>query len=523
MSEKKIKFHPLERLDLVDVDALQEQVLTYMSDVLGNVLGGDSSVRAEGVLKQPTTVTVVNGTGNAYTISFSDFTMMTNVEDADVSRARQGEVIVFDASASYHGTCDFATARNLVQNYYNANGRLPYNPSDSFINYAEASDGQYHPYVWARSADVDLETGNRRFWSVSNGFEITQNVVTRRGKGLEFAVQYAAPAGDGWTKIARIEAWQMNGAVVELSSSAVKFIYLVDNLLPLPTKANGAPLLYASEVRYNEADFGGLMGAVRALAKEVDDMRSVGTYDAQWGISTSNRSIQPLLSMDGLYDAVETLDERSRNNVRKVNGIVTIQMQRTSGNFRLDVTTDYIQNNNSDVVYIEPTVVEDYKLYEIKGRSFPFDPSSTFDALDWLCALSLYSIDFGAQYDGYHIEGNITPLSSISDTLRASVAYDWGIDGGVNNPITTGGAGLGAFQSYPQVWLVSDTQQGTPTEIMKVESRTGKTRTGADSTFYGVRFALGNINEWIDIASIGAETRQWRLAINFTLTKPTEV
>jgi hypothetical protein len=42
MSEKKIKFHPLERLDLIDVDALQEQVLTYLSESLGNLLGGDA-------------------------------------------------------------------------------------------------------------------------------------------------------------------------------------------------------------------------------------------------------------------------------------------------------------------------------------------------------------------------------------------------------------------------------------------------------------------------------------------------
>jgi hypothetical protein len=462
--------------------------------------------------------TVVNGTGNAYTIGFSDFIMMNNVADATVSRSRKSEVIVFDASASYHGTCDFAAARTLVQGFYNANSILPYKPADNVAFYSEATDGQYYPYIWARPTAVDLESGNRRFWSVSNGFEITQNVVTRRGKGLEFRVQVGAPAGSGWAKIARVEEWTLNGATVELSAANIKPIYIIDTLLPLPNKANGAPLLYSSEARYNETDFGGVLGTIRVIGQELDAMRSGGTFDAEWGVSTSNRELPPLLSLDGLYDAVNKLDLRSRTATRKVNGIVTIQMQRTSGNYRLDVTTNYIQSTNTDVSYLEPTVTEDYKLYEIKGETFPFDPA-TFDANEWLCALSLYSIDFGAAYDGWHLEGNVTPLTSISDTLRSDRTYDWGIDGGNAYPINTT---HGAFQSYPQVWLVSDAQTGIPTEIMKVNERTGKTRAGADNTFYGVRFALGNIKDWIDQTAIAAETRQWRLAINFTLTKPTE-
>ena len=73
MSEKKIVFHALERLDLVDVEALQSQVFDYTSRLLNEVIGKDPSDTAKvygGMLKIPSTVTVTNGTGNAYTINF---------------------------------------------------------------------------------------------------------------------------------------------------------------------------------------------------------------------------------------------------------------------------------------------------------------------------------------------------------------------------------------------------------------------------------------------------------------------
>ena len=55
MAENKVKFHALERLDLVDVNALQDKVYEYVAKALGNFIGN-----ATGLLRVPDKGTATN-------------------------------------------------------------------------------------------------------------------------------------------------------------------------------------------------------------------------------------------------------------------------------------------------------------------------------------------------------------------------------------------------------------------------------------------------------------------------------
>jgi len=526
MSQKTVDFHPLERLDLVDVEALQAQVLTYLDQTIGNVLGGDSSERCEGILKQPASTTVVNVDAVPYRINFGDFIMLTNVADSPVTRSRKSQVVVFDASASYHGACDFSTARTLVQNYVNAlqNPALPPKPTDPFPTYGENIDGQYYPYVWARAASVDLETGNRRFWSVANGFEVTQNVTTRSGYGLEFLVQYTTPTlqqGTGWSKIARIEEWTLNGSDVELNASGIKFIYLADNLLPRPDKPNGSPAFYSEEVLYNESDFGGVLGAMRILNTELSRLRTTGTYDSDWGISSSYGSVFPLISLDGAYDAIETLDARTRSRDVHVSSIIAIDFNTTSNTYTASINHISVPQGLSRT-YIQPTVAVDFRLYDLIGRSFPFDiasntVSTASEKIDAEAALSLFRLGFDQIYNDYHISGSIQPITSVLDDVT-SRTHDWGIHGGVSDQINSTN---GLLKAYPNVWWISDLASGTTPEIHKITELTAKDSAGNDVTFYGLRFGLGGITPWINSIYTNQGLR-FRFKVDLTLSKNVE-
>ena len=530
MSEQKVVFHPLERLDLIDVDALQAQVLEYISTLTGNLLGGSATAQVSGMLKQPVTVTISNNVNNAYSIGFSDFILVTNEADSTVPSSRKSQVVVYDASDSFHGDCDFATVRTSVQNYYNNNGQLPYKPSDSSIFYSEVNDGQYYPYIWAKAVEVDTATGNRRFWSVANGFEVTQNVVTRRKFGVNFLVQKDKPAANlgNYVKIARIEEWTLNGASVQLNSSGIKFIYVADGLVPLPDRLNGSPLFYSAESRYNESDYGGLMGATRILAKELDDMRGAGVEDGNWGISTTNRSLNPLLSLDGLYDAVNNLDERARNRDIKVSCLIESNMliQNTIGYFNVSVDHS-VNNQNSDVAYITPTAFADFRGYELVGVSqaaitFPFDPAggnyNTVQQNGYLAAMSVYGIDFGAAYEGYHVSGFIEPVAAISDNETART-WDWLSETTAQSQIPTTHE---LFLNH-NCFFLSDSQGGNGNELLVVAERTGKNASGQDVTYYGVRFGVSNLRRFAESSTIlGTQGLKLKFRVNLTLTKPTE-
>ena len=491
---------------------------------MGNVLGGGALGRADGLIKQPANTTISNNVNNAYTINLSDFIFMDNLEDDDVTRSRKGSIRIYDASVSYNGVCDFASARTAVQGYYTANANtLPYLPTDT-INYLEATDGQYYPYIWARAVEANIATGNRRFWSVADGFEVTQNVTTRSSFGINFQVQLTQPTGDGWTRIARIEEWSQTGGVVELSSDNIKWIYLADNLLPLPLRSNSSPVWYSALTtnRFDEDDHGGILGAMRIINDEMQRMRSGGTFDSEWGASSTNRRLAPLLSLDGLYDAVNSLDGRKRLT-RRVSSVITVYM-KTGTNSAHTVSMEHINNANTLVEYAEPSALADFKLYETMNVnnvgvvSFPFDVSVARSTptlrTEALAALSCYGLDFGQAFNGFHVSGTIEPISAIADDATAR-DFDWLLPSLINNSseMVTGDH---------HCYLLADSASGSNNEIMKITERTGKNQAGADVTYYGLRFAVSNLRRFATQTTLDTQGLYLKFRVDLTLTEPTE-
>ena len=77
MSEKKVKLHTLERLDLIDVDAIQAQLYKYIRTAIGNVLGNHNG----GLLVKPASLTF-NGTTDV--LNLGDYTFITSNKDTTV-------------------------------------------------------------------------------------------------------------------------------------------------------------------------------------------------------------------------------------------------------------------------------------------------------------------------------------------------------------------------------------------------------------------------------------------------------
>ena len=515
MSEKKVLFHPLERLDLIDVDALQAQVLDYLNQVLGNMIGRDqvSIDRLGGMLAKPSSTTVVNGVNNAYTISFSDFTYTEMNTEIPVARSRQSRIITFDASQSFHGTCDFSAARTIIQNYYNSQSALPpVGGGNTLANYQESLHGQYYPFVWAQSSQVNATQDTRRFWSVANGQETTSTVATRSARAVNFAVQYAEPSGE-WVKVARVVEWSLNGSTVELASTGIAFLTLTDALVPLPTYNGGADEAPSYYEKYNSVNnassFSGLLSCFKAIQNELALIRSGGTNDASFGSTLTNMTRAPRLSLDGLYDRSVDLQAQIRGTRQIGSAVFTLETNRPSGEYNFTVT------NNTVISTAYPRVTlagnPDYTLLFNKNTppstpldfgGLQFDPSQVQFLRNWHAALSMFTVEVPASFVGYEIRVNPVIVAAVIDDYNTNNSTDWSVIGTADERF----ANVTARQ-------VTDNPSGSAgyTDVLRVGTLNRKDENNADVSFTGVRIGLAGLDDLV--TSTSANLFKVRIAV----------
>lgn len=476
MSEKKVLFHTLERLDLIDIEALQELVLEYLGSVVGNIVGRHqtNTTRVGCMLANPLTVAINNGTGGAYTISFGDFTYLESVAD---NRSRKSRVILYDADASFNEVCDFAYVRGITQVYYDANSRLP--------EYGPSANDAFYPYVWAKTTQVDALTDTRRFWSVANGIESTSVVATRSDRATNFSIGYTEPAGGPWTPIARITAWALNGSVVELQPAGITYLGLADSLFPLPLQGEEQP--------YHAQDYSGIYACFDAVREELLRIRSGGTEDGVYGSTLTKLGSNPSLSLDGLYDRTEQLQYMRLLG----SAVFTSETNRSAGTHNIEVRNNYMSsdfprvtlNSNPDYTLLFGKPSAPPAPLDFAGTFFNPNTQDTFYG-NWIAALSMLTVEVPSAYEGREIRVNPVVVAAVFDDYD-SLTYDRML-GNVDSI-----SAATRFESFAPVtaMLVTQFPSGDTnySDVLRVSELTRKNENNENVTFHGVKIGLGGL------------------------------
>ena len=459
--ENKVKFHALERLDLVDVDALQDNMYTYLAKALGNLVGN-----ASGLLQRPVKSNITINKSSEL-IEFPDFVYIEAQDDTDFADSFENRVIAFDASLSgINGTCGYGTFKSSTQTYYNTNTSIPNGPRESGY---DANDSIYFPFIWVRKREIDATNDVRRFWNVSNGAEDTSTVATRKKFAVDFLLSSTTPAG-GYTKVARIIKWELTGGVVDLPTDANDCIelysftddlYFTDGDYTLESSSAFASLLFN----------GGLHTAFRTVRKHIADMRGNGSADSGVpNISSSPFNAQPYLSLDALYQRGVNLEARINNNKR---GSVIFTLVSDPVNDTHTLETDFFTGSSQqDILTSGVSAYFDYDLLHTMGSNTDNIANwGSGGSGTWSLANSILAIDFGSTYLNYGVHLNINVLNCIADTTNTQATHD-GIrykDNGyrdlhnINGQLITSSVASGV--SYSDVHVISNSTYKNLSEV----------------------------------------------------------
>lgn len=462
--ENKVKFHALERLDLLDVDAQQDNTYTYIAKALGNLVGN-----AQGLLQRPVIsgITVNNATK---LIGFPDFVYIEAQDDTDFADSFESRVIAFDASLANNGTCNFDTVRASVQTYYDTNSSVPDGPRT--LGY-DAANHALFPYIFVLKSEIETTPDNRRFWSVSNNTEETLLRDTRKKFVVNFLLSSTVPAG-GYTKIGRIIDWDLNGGTIELSDAdqSIELYTFTDDVY-----FTDEDYTLDSSSEYNELKMlhgGGLKMALRTIRKQIEDIRGNGSADA--GISSTTPSAfngLPYLSLDGLYQRGSNLEARINHN-RKGSVIFTLISDPVANTHTIE--TDFYTNANE--ASLLSSGISAYYDYEFLHTLASTNVISSWDANRWSLANSVLAIDFGDTYSGYGIRMSVDVVNALA--LKEDAPNHF------MRPI------------HAQPFSDDITSGANYNDVFKVSSNTYQNLSDTATAFKGVKVSLSGVYDYFD-------------------------
>lgn len=289
MSLKKVVFHPLERLDLIDIEGLQDLSHDATADFIGGVMGANSA----GVLKPWTSSSVSDNV-----ISFGDFTFLGRGSDTDGSGNHSPAFMgKFRSTLSGNTECDLSSFTAIAQSYYDTNGVLPAEPDNA--SFSILTHGPYFPYIYCRPVVSEGVEGVRRFWSAGDNNEVTNTVNTRTTVHFEFALASildSAPTADsgfGWTRIGLLKRWRVSGGVVSFQNIDVRPWTIADSMMNL----SGSGLLLSNLT--NVSSLGGLSAALSWVTHKLNQLQTDGSLDDDDAVQTPQLE-QPPYSLAGL-------------------------------------------------------------------------------------------------------------------------------------------------------------------------------------------------------------------------------
>ena len=415
---KKIVLHPLERLDLVDVNGLQDLLFKNVGDAVGAISGG-----VAGLTRMWEAISINNSTD---LISFADFQFQGGILQSDTQQLWSTYLGIFDASSDTNGTCSFDSVKTLVQNYVNANSALPPNPLDpAFVS---GTHNQYYPYIYARSVYGDSVQANRRFWSVADAQENTQLVNTRVVEGVNFHVGTASDlpvvSGNQWVVIGRIYSWVNTAGTVTLASTGIQPYMLADALLNNNTADSWTKVVDADTNIDSDFNFryaGGTAIALRYLKAMLDQVINEGANDGA-GTSAFQTEVyeKPYYSLAGLAkqltDVKSASTEYQGNVFFKWDYRTSYLVLPASNRLRL-----YYTGSSSDVtVKVDYTAsTAGYPTFGIGAKSAPYYPASDniYSSNQIRLILSNFVVLLPADAEGKKFTLTVNPVTDVAGMM----------------------------------------------------------------------------------------------------------
>lgn len=344
-TNSKVLFYPLERLDLVDLQGIQDLAHNAVSEYIGAV-----TTTKSGLVNAWSSVSIDNVN---HRLNFSDFTALGRTYPADANTSYYPAYLLrFNTLDSANGDCSFDNARAAVQSYFNSNGSLPPSPVESSFNVG--IHGQYYPYIYCRPVVASGESEVRRFWSLADAQETTDTVYTRSVTSVEFEVVSPADApsagGDySWILIAQLYSWTESGGVVSLS--VVREQHLADRLLNLDDNRS------VKEVDASAGIEEGLDRAVKYLQNRIEALLQ-GGYDDSASARNYRNYQPPRLSLAGLdYDFGRRLFQLEEHRLSGT-FIVTSTIDAAAG-------TDVVTLSYGSIAQFPPFVVNAHRDYSM--------------------------------------------------------------------------------------------------------------------------------------------------------------
>lgn len=188
---RKVRFHPLQRVDLPDIDAMGDLPGEAVSSALAGLVG-DIEPEATG--------------GSAS----RRYTAQNGLLSALAYQAT-GQVVTF-GPMRFGWLVDTTPAHATIEDYD------PNDPgSTASLNFG-LHEGQT-PFVWARRLTSDTDTASRRFWDDATTVEVTRAETTRTKVSIQLGLSLPGnvdnpPKGTGWVRIARALTVPESGDVV---------------------------------------------------------------------------------------------------------------------------------------------------------------------------------------------------------------------------------------------------------------------------------------------------------------------
>lgn len=348
MSGNKVKFHPLERLDIIDINALQDSIYEQLELVLGGSTGSASTTRAGGLLRiNGVTFNQVNST-----IRPGDFIFVASAPSSTIANVRTMRVGFYDTELGGASVASFLNAKNAVQSYYNSNSnQLP--PAPGSASYSAAVHGQYYPKVYARTFRTDSVPDTRRFWNVANNSEESNTVNTKQAQQVSFltltdgsALPVTAGDSSEWVEIFQIRGWQVAANVVQQPNSLI-FNYLLDNFIQQDSgNVYNKLALYGENLGIINSKGGGLGAGLSILHSYLVRERTQGSSDLEvpvaYEVDTVGTQNLPKYSLDGLAGLIDA--ERAAQHYADLTLNFTTQIALVGG-----VYTNLFSHNTQQV------------------------------------------------------------------------------------------------------------------------------------------------------------------------------
>lgn len=331
MSGNKVKFHPQERLDLVDINAMQDLLHAGMDEEIGAFLVAGGLLWLNG--------SVTYSHLNRYLFP-ADFVFAALIKDTSVTGLKRLRVGKYDSAAVSNDPINIYAYQFAAQAYYAANGQMPsVTPQDAAYN--ASTFGSLYPVVYARVTYQEDTQDTRRFWDVAQATEVSNVVNTRATQVVKFLVVQdgvtpASPAGVStglsteWVKLFQVSGWAYSTSLSAVIPNSYRYFTYADNVLKLDDSSNA--LLSETWATSLRSTHGGGLPYVSAVLLELAKFhRTSGLNDASVPASyrvDTQLSEAPRLSLDGLAGMTEAL----RSSTIKVKTSCTIHLVQTATN-----------------------------------------------------------------------------------------------------------------------------------------------------------------------------------------------